>query len=395
MLRYIIWPLLRSRCQAPGTLASMCTLAAVSLFGCGGTGAARDVSGAFPSADERRRHAIEYNEIVSSDSSLSLTRITGIDVDSQGRIYVGDWYQQRITVLGPDGELIRAFGRRGSGPGEFRSIRGVQVLPGDSLLVYDPTLARISVFAPDSTRPAYVTNLAARIPGEAPFHIWRTRANDGYVALFRPGFMFREGRSDARREDVIRVLDLDGAPRGDRLLVFPSKSFLVASESITPNPFGREGLVRIDSRDRLHYLWTDSLRIETLDLSGREIGGFSILYDSPRVSVREVEGELAAFNGQVRATFDRVLRDSVPERWPAARDVVVDDEDRIWIALGGARGKPTEWAVFSAAGTYLGSTLVPTGVTVWAIRAGNVYAERSDNLDVPHVIVLRLARLPQ
>ncbi|HLM69738.1 MAG TPA: 6-bladed beta-propeller, partial [Longimicrobium sp.] len=121
-----------------------------------------------------------------SAPQATFTAVTALDVDSRGRVYVGDWYRQQVTVLGPDGSLVRTLGKRGDGPGEFRAIRGVQILSGDSLLVYDPTSARVTVYAADAARPAYTTNLRTGLAGPAPFYLWRTAANDGYVALFRP-----------------------------------------------------------------------------------------------------------------------------------------------------------------------------------------------------------------
>ena len=47
-----------------------------------------------------------------------------------------------------------------------------------------------------------------------PFHIRRTRANGAHLAMFRPGF---RGDDTARATDRLRVLDLDGRPRGEAM----------------------------------------------------------------------------------------------------------------------------------------------------------------------------------
>ena len=44
-----------------------------------------------------------------------------VGFDGAGRLYVFDSQADRVTVVGPDGEFLRAFGRSGEGPGEFRS----------------------------------------------------------------------------------------------------------------------------------------------------------------------------------------------------------------------------------------------------------------------------------
>jgi hypothetical protein len=57
-------------------------------------------------------------------------------------------HDQRILNLGPDGTLVWQFGRKGSGPREFRLIRDIKVGPGGRIYVNDPENARITVLTP-------------------------------------------------------------------------------------------------------------------------------------------------------------------------------------------------------------------------------------------------------
>lgn len=317
--------------------------------------------------------------------------VSRLDVDSRGRIYVGDTYQQRVTVLGPDGRLLRVFGRRGSGPHEFRSIGGVQVLPADSLLVYDPELGRISVFAPDSGLAAYHVNLGDKLNVSMPRELRRTQANDAMLGHFRTGFYFGSGQDFNARKDKLRVLELDGSIRTE-LLTFPSRSYLVAETSITPHPFGHQGFARLDSQGRVHFAWSDSLGVQTYALDGARAGGFRIGYEAPPVTREDVAHAAEEFD-DMRSRFEPVLSDSTPARWPAVREFLVDDRDRLWFEIGASQDQEIEWAAFSAAGAYLGSVLIPAGSTLRLIRAdGTLYAERLGENDVSHVAVYRMVR---
>lgn len=364
------------------------------LLACAGCAGSESAAGAFPGAEERARGALPIEEVAASDTAADFTDVTALDVDSRGRMYVGDFYQKRVTVLGPDGKFLRTVGRKGAGPGEMQSVRGVQVLPGDSLLVYDPNLARLTVFAPDSGRAAYTVNLAGYVQGEEPFFLRRTGSNQALLAYFRPGFRFGYGDT-GERKDGVAVLELDGRARGGRLLSFPSRSFLVASNSIAPNPFGREGLVQPDSRDRLHYVWTDSAVVETYDLAGRRLASFSVPLQAPPVTGEDVGHALEGMSEMGRSMFERTLRDSLPERWPAVAGLLVDDADRIWIGLAGPRDRPPEWAAFSDTGRYLASVFVPAGVEVHAIQGGRLYGVRQEETGVPRLVVLRMERGPE
>jgi hypothetical protein len=356
--------------------------------GCGSAGA-REGSPGFPDSDTRRRGAIPVREIAVSDPEASFTAVDALAVDSRGLVYVPDTYQQRVTVLGADGTVLRAFGRRGSGPGEFRSVRSVQVLPGDSVLTYDPSLSRVSIFPPGSDHVAYSVTLGTR--GPVPFDVRRTPDNSAFIALFRPDFAFVPGADFSGRKDHVRLLSLDGSPVRE-LVTFPSKAFLVAQNSIMPHPFGHEGFARLDSKNRLHFVWSDSLAAAEYDLDGRRVGGFAVPYSAPEITRQDHADALAAIPGVVRARFTTALQDSLHERWPAVREVIVDDRDRIWMALGGNTRQGTEWATFSTDGTYLGSVLVPTRTDIRVVRGNFLYGSRMDDDDVAVVVVYELRR---
>lgn len=360
-------------------------------FSCAGSGGAG--GDPMPDAEGRRRSALPIQEVAVSAPDASFTSITAVDVDSRGRVYVGDWYRQQVTVLNPDGSIARIFGRRGDGPGEFRAIRGVQILKGDSLMVYDPTSARVTLYAPDSAAPAYTSNLRAGLSGPAPFYLWRTPASEGYLALFRPTFAFAEGQALPPRNDTMRLLTLTGALRGE-IRTFPSKGFLVAGSSVMPNPFGREGLVAADSRGRVHVLWNDSLALETFTLDGQVLGRLLLPHASPPVTRDDVAREMAEWDGGTRATFTRVLQDSTPARWPAAYALLVDDRDRVWIALVDAPAG-TEWIVLSPELRYLASVVMPERTTIRAVEGDRLYAERLNEDNVPAVVTYRAAGLPE
>jgi hypothetical protein len=71
--------------------------------------------------------------------------------DSRGRYFVVESYGVRIKVFDAAGKHIETLGRKGEGPGEFRGIGALRIGGGDTLLVFDQSLSRLSIFAPDLT----------------------------------------------------------------------------------------------------------------------------------------------------------------------------------------------------------------------------------------------------
>ena len=346
-----------------------------------------------PDAAARRRDAVQATEVAASGPDAELTFVTALDADSHGRMYVANMFQQSVTVLAPDGRVLRRIGRMGSGPGEFRGVRDVQVLPGDSLLVYDPQLARVTVFAADSNRPAYSVDLADRLPGMPPFHLTRAPATGAYLAYFQARFAFGSGNGFELRRDSASLLNADGSARA-RIGSFAPAPFLVAGTSIAPNPFGRRTLVRLGARGRTLLVRTDSLGVRTYSPAGAAEGSFAYRYDPPPVTRADAGRALETMSEQGKQMFETVLGDSLPARWPAVGDLRVDDRDRLWINLAGPLDQPVEWAVFSPDGRYLRSVFLPPRTTLHAVRAGRAYADRVDATGVPRVVVFGIRPEP-
>jgi hypothetical protein len=86
---------------------------------------------------------------IEADESQQLYRVSGGVRLDDGRIVIASRGSSDIRVFGPDGSLARVHGREGDGPGEYRmpalAGRGL----GDSLIVYDASLRRITVVTPD------------------------------------------------------------------------------------------------------------------------------------------------------------------------------------------------------------------------------------------------------
>lgn len=68
---------------------------------------------------------------------------------SDGSIVVADEKNSELRVFGGTGKFVRKIGQRGEGPGDFRGIWTMFRLPGDTILVWDITLHRLTWFTVD------------------------------------------------------------------------------------------------------------------------------------------------------------------------------------------------------------------------------------------------------
>ena len=60
-----------------------------------------------------------------------------VGFDGAGQLYIFDSIADRIFVVSPNGEFVRAFGRPGDGPGEFRNPDGLAVMRDGRVVIAD------------------------------------------------------------------------------------------------------------------------------------------------------------------------------------------------------------------------------------------------------------------
>jgi hypothetical protein len=80
---------------------------------------------------------------------VSFGRTMAVAIDSSGRILVADDLEQTIHVLDQQGKRITKIGRKGDGPGEFRLPYRLSVAPDGRVYVYDLYQGRLSEFDAD------------------------------------------------------------------------------------------------------------------------------------------------------------------------------------------------------------------------------------------------------
>ena len=74
---------------------------------------------------------------------------SGIGVGKQGRIFVADFYNNRVQEFSRDGCFIAKWGMKGKDPGQFDGPTGLAVDSEGRVLVVDWGNHRIQVFKPE------------------------------------------------------------------------------------------------------------------------------------------------------------------------------------------------------------------------------------------------------
>jgi hypothetical protein len=121
--------------------------------------------------------------VVEGEDGYQFSEIGAVRTLSDGRIVVANEQPIALRYFSSDRSFLFSVGREGDGAGEFRFLRDVWVLRGDSLLVSDMRNRRLTVLDPDGS-VAREDPIPADMPG-------LTRAagafDDGSVLFSAPG----------------------------------------------------------------------------------------------------------------------------------------------------------------------------------------------------------------
>lgn len=116
------------------------------LWGCGdpGGGPGRE-SAPGPDAAERVREAALVLTLDGAPAG-GFGRIAGLSVGPGGQVHVLDRQASRVSVWSASGRLLRTYGGKGGGPGEFRAPARVRALDGGGAVVGEMLPARLHRF---------------------------------------------------------------------------------------------------------------------------------------------------------------------------------------------------------------------------------------------------------
>ncbi len=331
----------------------------------------------------------------SGDTATLFQRIVGARITSTGEIVVGDAGLGVIRVFDSDGTFRVQMGRPGEGPGEFRSLRGLWIVPPDTIGAWDSGAYRLTFFRVDGSlvrsvglRPSTESSGVGRLD-----QLVGPLSRDE-VALASIGFGDVEGdRADRMSVELFRVTgehigrvgEVRGMVRGAR-----------APVPYSPFPYFA---VRGDA-----VYFTNGASPEVTVL---EAGGVARTITLPRAE-HDVnaawEALRPALEEKAEPYYLSFLEEmSRPDSIPHIAGLLVDDAGRVWTkryqvpwdALwidGGERIRGGRWLVADLDGKPMATVDLPDGFTPLQVAEGRLLGLSVDALGVEGVEVYDLIR---
>ena len=317
-----------------------------------------------------------------------LHKVVGAHRFEDGRIVVASAGTPALRYFEVDGRLAATVGRQGDGPGEFRNLVLLRPLRSDSLLTFDATQQRATIF--DAEGRVARAFLMPQVEG---FPIMTDARRDGtsLVRVVQP-FRSDEPTTGVRRPDVSLVLlDAAGAVAGT-LGAFPGEAgFAVeAGDGMVAGPLALG--------PSLHAALTPTAvavaagDADTVSLLG-DTGATGLVLDLPRLRAEPADFDfvVAAYLEQVPvpareiegSRFRKMPRvDSLPR----VAQLHTDTRGRVWVRWYLRPSDPRRlWTVFSESGALTAHARTPDAAEVLEIGDGYVLVLMQNELGVERV----------
>jgi hypothetical protein len=364
---------------------------------------------------------------VDGPEELQFHQVTGVVSDSAGRLFVTDNGTRAVRLFDADGRLIRTFGGRGIGPGEFE--RGIASLFRWRDTIHAADIGRFSHSLFDTTG-ILLASFSTRLPNGS---VLLPVAGGPRGWYFTDDSLFsRQGRDvpGTMTQASYLIVRLD-----PRLIAAATHSRVAADSLIAPvvrypagrvfwrlgseggperfplgnTPFFEPARSRaVDARGFVYVAAGWPYRIDVYDPTGALVRRMSRAHDSIPVADAMIDeilrrarahydtaraGNHMLESYEARAGFPRIgfvpvtgtLRVS-PDGWLWVRRLDVDP-DRVaseWTT--GAPPRSSYWDVFDPDGHFQHTVRFPPRFTLYDVRPSEVIGVQRDELDVQYVV---------
>lgn len=328
--------------------------------------------------------------------AYELDRVRGATRLGDGTIAVLDGGTRELRLYDAQGVHQLSVGREGDGPGEFRTPVRLFRIVGDTLLVWDSGLARLTIF---DRHGAFVRSLSLAV-GEATPTVLGVFSDR--TVLVSMGAVFTPASEPGPRRDSLRYtrFDLTGH-RVAEVGSFPDMERFVRNDggrmTMAPLVLGRTTTVTV-SHTHLYVGTNDRFSVDEYDLTGRHLRSLRRgLEPSPtteQVFRAERERRLSRIPEQLRGGMNDLYETMPrPESLPYYSALVADGEGHVWVRHFSVESAQNGmWTVFEPSGRARGPVETPVGLEIYEIGADYVLGRWTDALDAEYVRVHRLRR---
>lgn len=294
---------------------------------------------------------------------------------ADGGVAVADLLGRRLLRFGADGALLRMYGGPGSAPGLFRAPSLIEAVAGDSLLVWDPVLRRVTWLSLASGETRDLTFQSSLVYGTAPVV---GQMNDGTLLI----------RHELQERPVRPTVSLE-TPLSDGLL--PGANDAPSLPTPAAPTEVRAEVIRLDKQGREVGKLASNVLV-------RQLTGEGFRFFSPALQM-STDGErvVLGYNGEWQLRVFSATGDSVATLTRDWTPRAITDREREAVRQAVRRSTPAGSTApdpqFLATRPAFGRILMSRDGTVWATEfsAPGVYVDSATVFNAPGTLLGTLA----
>ena len=301
--------------------------------------------------------------------------IWGLARLSDGRVLVHSGGSEMVMLFEPSGELSTVIGRKGEGPGEYIRPQHIQLLPGDTIAVWDYQFTRVNYFDPAGTLVGHRTLdigtviAKTRTDRESPPESIRIPLPDGSMIVQRGLLDYSLPKLGEIRRHPREYLRIDTAYAVHSFGWWQYDESLGRSSNSYSSwlPFAARSLVAAGGNPLWVYI-TNGDRYEIHQHSPDGILRRIFRRDADRIPITAEQYQQALttmFDLNPHhdwSTYEQERAAAPPREYhPPINDLRVDTQGYLWVS----EPRSGQWSVFDTEGKWLGMVETPDGHVGW------------------------------
>lgn len=316
----------------------------------------------------------EQQAVFGDTEDIFISSIAGIDVDSNGNLYLADRSEAVVHAYNSSGGYLFTIGRKGEGPGEFNAAYQ-PTLFNNELYVLDIQQQRVSVFNPDNgdfLRTHSLGSGSADVSG-FPMSV-DPLSNNRFLVYYNS--MQREGEKFYRKLTP-HILDTEGNTLESAFIDFkPGEMYMMQNENsiqVMSLPFMGDSKAALTRDEEIVWGFNDRIFLQYVSLDGEYIRSIYYSREKPPLDRREMLD-----NYEDTAMRNAISALDIPSTRQAFLDFIIDDENRIWISLTTESEEVNEWWVLAESGEKLAAFMRASNHRLENVKDDYAYFRETD-----------------
>ena len=276
-----------------------------------------------------------------------LVNVRNIRIDDDGTVYLFDRKSFKFFVFSPEGKYLYSFGKRGEGPGEYKTAFTF-FLVGKYITI--PDMGKIHFFTKDGkfvksfTITSYTMRPRAFIDGNR------------FIII-------QSGDEEKRKFDRLEIFDINTKERTTITEIIAEKSLTAVSSGggmvlKLSDPNTTPMIIPVLDNNELYFGKNDKYLIKKMDLKGKEKLSFSIQGRERKKISTEVKKKridrIRINNAKVPQEMADQLIKNMPDQCTYFGSIVIDEKGLIYVYVTDISNETgQELDIFSPQGKYM------------------------------------------